>query len=90
MAETGHCRRPASSHSPAQGSVGSVGSVLGMASALEDVLEEEDFFLPEDRRMESGGVNEDEPFSSITPLESEFLPLTIHKQVSYRYVHRIK
>lgn len=87
MAEASDCSQAASSraaaaHSPAD-------SVLVvMAPALEDVVEEEDVFLLQDStlksRTEATGGQEDGLSSPVKQLESEFLPLTIRKQVSYR------
>ncbi|KAL6461756.1 hypothetical protein MHYP_G00299010 [Metynnis hypsauchen] len=52
-----------------------------LALPLEDVAEEEDVFVAEERGLtpKSG----DEGLSPVNQLESEFLHLTIRKQVSY-------
>lgn len=85
MAEASDYSRAASSwaaaaHSPTDSVV--------MAPALEDLVEEEDVFLPQDStlksRTEATGGQEDGLSSPVKQLESEFLPLTIRKQVSYR------
>ncbi|KAF5892988.1 diacylglycerol kinase zeta isoform X5, partial [Clarias magur] len=78
MAEASECSRgawsraaetpaPASAPSPAPSPADSV--LLVMAPALEDVAEEEDVFV-----LQQDGLKQ---------LESDFLPLTIRKQVSY-------
>ncbi|KAK2819660.1 hypothetical protein Q7C36_021306 [Tachysurus vachellii] len=87
MAEAGDCRRAASSRAAAPHSPADSLLVLVMAPALEDVVEEEDVFMPQNstlkRGSEAGAVQEDS-VSPVKQLESEFLPLTIRKQVSYR------
>lgn len=87
MAEASNCSRGASSgaaaHSPADSVV-----MMMMAPALEDVVEEEDVFMTQNStlksRTEAGARQEDALSSPVKQLESEFLPLTIRKQVSYR------
>ncbi|KAL7833871.1 hypothetical protein AOLI_G00288310 [Acnodon oligacanthus] len=58
-----------------------------LALPLEDVAEEEDVFVAEEPGLtpKSG----DEGLSPASQLESEFLHLTIRKQVSYRIFERI-
>lgn len=75
MAEASECSRGAWSRAaetpaPAPSPSPADSVVLVVAPALEDVAEEEDVFvLPQD---------------GLKQLETDFLPLTIRKQVSYR------
>lgn len=87
MADASDCRRGASSQAAAHSPADSL--LLGTAPALEDVVEEEDVFLPQDSAARSGtaadgGVQGDGQACPGKQLESEFLHLTIRKQVSYR------
>lgn len=87
MAEASDCSRGASSRVAAHSPADSV--LVVMAPALEDVVEEEDVFLPQDSTLKSGtkagGAQEDGLSCPVKQLESEFLPLPIRKQVSYRW-----
>lgn len=82
MAEASDCSRGASSRAAAHSPADSV--LVAMAPALEDVVEEEDVFLPQESTLKSrtvaAGVQED----GLASPAREFLPLTIRKQVSYR------
>ncbi|MCI4393246.1 hypothetical protein PGIGA_G00155250 [Pangasianodon gigas] len=87
MAEASECSRAAASRAAAPSPADSL-LLLVMAPALEDVVEEEDVFLPQHSALKSGtaaaGAQEDGLSSPVKQLESDFLPLTIRKQVSYR------
>lgn len=86
MAQASECSRGASSRAAAHSPADSVPVV--MAPSLEDVVEEEDVFLPQVSTLksgtETGAVKEAWLSSPVKQLENEFLPLTIRKQVSYR------
>ncbi|TTJ23326.1 hypothetical protein Baya_15508 [Bagarius yarrelli] len=92
MAEASDCSRAASSWAAAAGPADSV--VVVMASALEDVVEEEEVFLSQTSTLKSGvevGAvqRESAQSSTVKQLQSEFLPLIIRKQVSYsQYTER--
>lgn len=86
MAEASECSRGAASRAAALSPADSV--LVVTAPALEDVVEEEDVFVPHVSSVKSGtearAVQEDGLSSPVKQLESDFLPLTIRKQVSYR------
>ncbi|KAI5088529.1 diacylglycerol kinase zeta isoform X6 [Silurus meridionalis] len=92
MAEAGDCKREAPSQAAApsrEAAPSPADSVPVMiAPALEDVVEEEDVFLLQVSGVKTltvaEGEHEDALVSPVMQLESEFLPLTIRKQVSYR------
>lgn len=79
MAEASECSRGAASRAAALSPADTV--LVVTASALEDVVEEEDVFVPQVSSVKSGTEARAQLEDG---RDTDFLPLTIRKQVSYR------